>query len=244
MVSQSNPKPGIHFPDLKKDREINSRYFRLKKAVEDAGSNLVVAPRANVAASTLSSYLNGGEWKLSVVEKIANACGVSLQWLLFGNNEATPLAISAVNDDTALIDYYDVAASAGFGMSYPDTPKPKKMAISRHFLRSELGLAPSSTIMLQVSGDSMEPTMRAGDKLIIDTDRRQLLDGIHVLVASGTLLVKRLSAGMQGTVRIISDNERYPVQEAEISRFHWGEPDGGGAITVIGRVAYRLQAMS
>ncbi|WP_415453715.1 S24 family peptidase [Acetobacter sp.] len=90
----------------------------------------------------------------------------------------------------------------------------------------------------------MEPTMRAGDKLIVDTERRQLLDGIHVMVASGTLLVKRLSAGMHGTVRIISDNDRYPTQEAEISRFRWGEPDGGDAITIIGRVAYRLQAMS
>ncbi|MCH4060577.1 MAG: hypothetical protein LKH33_12020 [Acetobacter sp.] len=177
-----------------------------------------------------------------MVEKIARACGVSLQWLLFGDDEASSLPVAG-NDNTALIDYYDIAASAGFGTSCEDAPMPQKVAVSRDFLRSDLGLAPAHTIMLQVSGDSMEPTMRTGDKVIVDTSRRQLLDGIHVLVMNGALLVKRLATSSTG-IRIISDNERYPSEEAEITRFRWGQPDGDDAITVIGRVAYRLQAMS
>lgn len=233
-----------NFPDQPSNWELSGGPERVRVAVKNGGGYNAVLKKCSISGTSLNSYLKGRTMKIDVAIELAEACGVSAPWLIFGINDSAQLTASAANDDTALINYYDVAASAGFGMSYPDAPKPEKVAISRHFLRSELGLSASSTIMLQVSGDSMEPTMRAGDKLIVDTDRRQLLDGIHVLVASGTLLVKRLSAGMHGTVRIISDNDRYPTQEAEISRFHWGEPDGGDAITIIGRVAYRLQAMS
>lgn len=233
-----------NFPVGKENWEIAGVPERLRGAVDKGGGYNAIVKRSGVSPSSLNEYLKGRVLRIDTAARLASACGVSLQWLIFGIDDVTPTASESANDDIALIDYYDVAASAGFGICCPDTPRPEKVAISRHFLRSELGLKPSGTIMLQVSGDSMEPTMRAGDKLIVDTERRQLLDGIHVLVVSGTLLVKRLSAGMQGTVRIISDNDRYPTQEAEISRFRWGTPDGGDAITVIGRVAYRLQAMS
>ncbi|MCH4025020.1 MAG: helix-turn-helix domain-containing protein [Acetobacter fabarum] len=233
-----------NFPAEKKNWEVSGVPERLRDAVDKGGGYNTIVKRSGVSPSSLNEYLKGRVLRIDTAARLAFACGVSLQWLIFGTDDAESAVSGAANDDTSLIDYYDVAASAGFGMSCPDTPQPEKVSISRHFLRSELGLNPSGTIMLQVSGDSMEPTMRAGDKLIVDTERRQLLDGIHVMVASGTLLVKRLSAGMHGTVRIISDNDRYPTQEAEISRFRWGEPDGGDAITIIGRVAYRLQAMS
>ena len=199
---------------------------------------------SGVSPTTLNNYLNGREMKRGTAQRIANACGVSLQWLLFGvdNQNAIPLPVID-NDNIVLIDFYDVAASAGFGAEADDIQRPIKVGISKDFLQSDLNLSPSSTIIIQVRGDSMEPTMRAGDKLIVDIRRPELLDGIHVLVVNGALLVKRLATSSTG-IRIISDNERYPSEEAEITRFRWGQPDGDDAITVIGRVAYRLQALS
>ncbi|MFS8368565.1 XRE family transcriptional regulator [Acetobacter oryzifermentans] len=246
MNKSANLTPENDFPDLGKNWEINSRYQRLKKAVEEAGSNIVVAPKAKVAASTLSSYLNGGEWKLSVVEKIADACGVSLQWLLFGaSKEAEPQIIAQTKgrSDVGISYFEEAQASAGFGRVGVDAPKPQTVFISRDFLE-ELGLTPHQTIILKVAGDSMEPTLKTGDRLFLNTTPTNLLNGITVFVSSGQLMVKRLAPTASGTVRIIADNDRYPTEEAEISRFRWGEPDGGDAITIIGRVAYRLQAMS
>ena len=246
MNKTANSIPENNFPDLEKNWEINSRYQRLKKAVEEAGSNIVVAPKAKVAASTLSSYLNGGEWKLSVVEKIADACGVSLQWLLFGaSKEAAPQIIAQTKgrSDVGISYFEEAQASAGFGRVGVDAPKPQTVFISRDFLE-ELGLTPHQTIILKVAGDSMEPTLKTGDRLFLNTTPTNLLNGITVFVSSGQLMVKRLAPTASGTVRIIADNDRYPTEEAEISRFRWGDPDGGDAITIIGRVAYRRQAMS
>lgn len=215
---------------------------RLREAMERMGGYNALLQTKVVSSNSLNRYLKGFEMKVSTAAELASACGVSPQWLLFGDDRASA-SPAAGNDNTALIDYYDIAASAGFGASCEDAPIPQKVSISRDFLHSDLGLAPAHTIMLQVSGDSMEPTMRTGDKVIVDTSRRQLLDGIHVLVMNGALLIKRLATSSTG-IRIISDNERYPSEEAEITRFRWGQPDGDDAITIIGRVAYRLQAMS
>ncbi len=85
--------------------------------------------------------------------------------------------------------------------------------------------------------------MRTGDRIVVSTVPTSSLDGLAVLVIHGQLLVKRLATTGTG-IRIISDNDRYPSETADFSRFQWGEPDGGDAITIIGRVAYRLQALS
>lgn len=221
------------------------RFDRLKNAVDLAGGNTVIAAKAGVAKSTLSTYMNGAEWKLGAVKSIADACGVSLQWLLFGTDQAvsSPPVHTPINDDIAHLDYYDVRASAGFGALNPDE-MPEKVAVSRHFLRHDLGLSPDSALMLQVDGDSMEPTLSAGNRVIVDRSPRPALNGIHVLVFGGALLVKRLIMNLDGTVTVQSDNPIYAPQTAAISRFRWGKPDGNDSITVIGRVAYRLQAMS
>lgn len=233
------------------------RFDRLKNAVEKAGGNAQVAGACGIAVSTLSSYMNGAEWKLSVARKIAAACNVSLPWLLFGNDLAErhsppmpnsrPTAhiieVCKPSNDVKVPFYDEAEASAGFGLLGPDTPAPLMVSISKDFLE-KLGLPSHHTIMLKVRGDSMEPTLKTGDTIILNTSPSRSLSGVTVFVSSGQLMVKRLAPTATGTVRIISDNDRYPTEEAEISRFRWGHPDGDDAITIIGRVAYRLQAMS
>lgn len=235
--------PNVSVLEENLDTEI--RFDRLKNAVDLAGGNTVIAAKAGVAKSTLSTYMNGAEWKLGAIKSIADACGVSLQWLLFGVNQAdsAPPVHTPVNDDIAYLDYYDVRASAGCG-ALNSEGTPEKVAVSRHFLRNDLGLSPDSALMLQVDGDSMEPTLNAGNRVIVDTRRHPALNGIHVLVFGGMLLVKRLIVNLDGTVTVQSDNPVYAPQTAAISRFHWGKPDGNDSITIIGRVAYSIQAMS
>ncbi|KAB8123061.1 XRE family transcriptional regulator [Komagataeibacter medellinensis] len=238
------------FQEAPSNMKEDARFLRLKNAVENAGGNAQVAGASGIAVSTLSSYMNGAEWKFGVAKKIAEACGVGLQWLMFGDLEQKdrPLevqsTIATTPDDLAYIDYYNIAASAGFGLCADEAENPEKVAISKRFLRQDLGLEPNRAIMLETRGDSMEPALRAGDRLVVDTRQQRILDGVHVLVVNGGLLVKRVSAEPDGKVRIASDNPLYPPFFTDISRVRWGKPDGDSTITVIGRVAYRLQAMS
>lgn len=183
--------------------------------------------------------------KIDVAIELAEACGVSARWLIFGDeNDGLQVISDTPRSSDVGIPYCEEAqASAGFGRMCADAPEYRQVFISRDFLE-ELGLTPHQTIILKVAGDSMEPTLKTGDRIFLNTTPTNLLNGVTVFISSGQLMVKRLSPTASGMIRIIADNERYPAEEAEISRFRWGEPDGGDAITIIGRVAYRLQAMS
>lgn len=233
------------FPVSAQNWEAARASERLKDAVRKAGGYNKIVELSGVSPSTLNNYLNGREMKVSTAARIAEACGVSPQWLIFGEgNDAPTVAKTPPSSDGVLVNCYDEAeASAGFGRWESDAQEPKKILISQSFL-SDLGLAPNHTIIIRVTGDSMEPTLKTGDRIILNTAPAHILSGVTVFVSSGHLMVKRLAPTASGKVRIISDNERYPSEEADISRFRWGEPDGGDAITIIGRVAYRLQALS
>lgn len=240
-----------NFPVPDENWEVSDVAKRLKSAVENANGNRAVSERSGVPLSTLNGYLAGRDMKASAAAKIARACGVSLEWLLIGEGDATEdgrsgpalsIASQGQSDSVSISFYEDAEPSAGFGRLGVDAPEPKKVSISRFFL-DELGLKPNHTIMLKVRGDSMEPTLKTGDRIVLDTSPSSI-SGVTVFVSSGQLMVKRLSPTASGTIRIISDNDRYPSEEADVSRFRWGEPDGDDAITIIGRVAYRLQALS
>lgn len=231
------------FADPLRNSETETRYLRLKQAVEAAGGNALVAGKAEIGTTTLSTYMNGQEWKFSIIEKIAHACGVDLRWLFFGDGSA-PQPKSAPASEEVNIRFYDEAeASAGFGLNGIDGPVAKHIPVSRIFLE-ELGLKPHHTVILKARGDSMEPTLKTGDHLFLDTTQSSMLSGVHVFTLNGLLMVKRLAATASGTVRISSDNALYPSEEVPIGRLRWGQPDGNDSITIIGRVAYRLQALS
>jgi len=231
------------FAESDRNRETEMRYSRLKQAVEAAGGNALVAGRAGIGTTTLSTYMNGQEWKFSIIEKIARACSVDLRWLFFGDGpspSASPIPVS----DQVYVRFYDEAeASAGFGLNGVDGPAAKNIPVSRVFLE-ELGLKPHHTVILKARGDSMEPTLKSGDHLFLDTTPAAMLFGVHVFTLNGMLMVKRLAATAAGTVRISSDNALYPAEEVSIGRLRWGHSDTSDSITIIGRVAYRLQVLS
>ena len=69
------------------------------------------------------------------------------------------------------------------------------------------GINPDCARVLTAKGDSMEPTIRDGDVLLVDTSIDSLINhGIYVLVYAGLVLVKRVTKRMDGSVLIRSDN--------------------------------------
>ncbi len=69
--------------------------------------------------------------------------------------------------------------------------------------------------MLAMEGDAMEPTIHAGDSLLIDLSQWSPgSDGIYVMRHDGGILVKRLSVDpLRRLVAIASDNDAYPYLE-------------------------------
>jgi phage repressor protein C with HTH and peptisase S24 domain len=67
--------------------------------------------------------------------------------------------------------------------------------------------------IVRVEGDSMAPTLNAGDDILVDlgdlTDR--LRDGIYVLRVEDSVVVKRIALNpMRRSVTVQSDNPAYP----------------------------------
>ena len=105
-----------------------------------------------------------------------------------------------------------VRASAGPGQFAEDGAASPYFAFDRQWLRTLTGSPPDRLSMIRVEGDSMAPTLNAGDDILVDLGdaAERLRDGIYVLRADDTLLVKRLAVHPVGRrVTIQSDNPAY-----------------------------------
>ena len=178
------------------------------------------ARKVGISATSLNNYLSGQTPGIDKVISMAAACGVNVAWLATG--EGPKLATQGITqkEDVAEIPRLDVLASAGPGASGAAEKAVEMVPFPRAFLRS-IGVSPLVANIVTVTGDSMEPTLSAGDELIVDTSVKRIkAEALYVLVLDGEVLVKRAQRRMNGSVLITSDNDRYPPEEitAEAAR--------------------------
>jgi len=72
---------------------------------------------------------------------------------------------------------------------------------------------PSKLSIVRVEGDSMAPTLNAGDDILVDLadSGERLRDGIYVLRIDDAVVVKRLALNPTGRrITVQSDNPAYP----------------------------------
>ncbi len=68
--------------------------------------------------------------------------------------------------------------------------------------------------IIRVFGDSMEPTLNDGCRVVVDMGITRLnRSGLYVIWDSSGLSIKRLHALSNGSVQLLSDNKNYPVEE-------------------------------
>ena len=106
-----------------------------------------------------------------------------------------------------------VRVSAGAGAVAEDQLARPHFAFDPSWLRALTATPSERLTMIRVEGDSMVPTLHAGDDILVDHDDPSagLRDGIYVLRVDGALLVKRLAIHpFGGRVTVQSDNPNYP----------------------------------
>lgn len=105
-----------------------------------------------------------------------------------------------------------VRASAGPGAIAEEASGRPYLAFDPKWLKSMTGSPASKLSVIRVEGDSMAPTLSAGDDILVDLGDgpERLRDGVYVLRVDGTLLVKRLAIHPVGRrVTVQSDNPAY-----------------------------------
>lgn len=116
-------------------------------------------------------------------------------------------------DEFAQVRRVDVAVSAGHGALVMEEFSKSALTFRRSFLQ-EVGVTPSSAVIVSVKGRSMEPTIRDGAVLLVSTSAKTVINGeIYAFRQDGQLFVKRLHRQADGTLLAVSDNpdrEAYP----------------------------------
>lgn len=191
---------------------------RLRQAVKDAGGNSVVSEISGVPPRSLTNYLGGkNEPPVSALSKIASACRVSLDWLATGENATSsynrPDVAQSGNEDWVLVPIRDIAAAAGAGMINHGAEIIDRLPFSRAILR-RYGVNPDRAEFIRAAGDSMEPTIRNGDLVLVDRSKREVrADAIYAIDVGEDVRIKRIRQNFDGSLTLISDNKSlYPEE--------------------------------
>ncbi|OYW48080.1 MAG: transcriptional regulator [Novosphingobium sp. 12-62-10] len=141
--------------------------------------------------------------------------------------KAESTGIRAALADWADIPRLPLGASAGPGAVAAEEIPSGRLRFNNRWLKGQ-GLEPAHLSVIEVEGDSMEPTLRDGDEILVDRTPRPMRTGIHVIRLDDVLLVKRLEPGPAGTLRVISDNPAYPRMERAMQD-----------VEIVGRVVWK-----
>lgn len=145
---------------------------------------------------------------------------------------ALPEIVQIGNDRFAMLPVYDAEVSAGPGSEPVESAPVSRIAFRVDWLRQITRGGIGELLVMTVDGDSMEPTLRQGDSVLVDMSqqRPQQKDGIYVIRTDGGLQVKRVASNpVTGRITIISDNKEHYPAFADL------RPD---EVTVLGRVLW------
>ena len=129
----------------------------------------------------------------------------------------------------------EVEAAAGGGAVADEiTEERARWYLPEAMVRHEGDANPATLRILRVKGDSMEPEMREGDRLLVDTARRTPATGELFVLFDGTgLVVKRVEmVPGEAHLRLLSANPAYAPYAAL-----------GEEVHVVGKVVWVLRRM-
>lgn len=208
------------------------------------------ARRAGISPNGIYNFLNGRSDSLSqrVLEALALAAGRPISQIIGesiaprdtlrppGQTEFSgapapvppsrqPTEETHLRSDVVMIPLFDTPISAGNGFLNDKENQSGTWPLARAYVGQYLGIrSPVGLVAVEVRGDSMEPTLRSGDRVIVDThDRLPSPAGIFVLWDGLGTVIKRVEH-IQGsdptTFHIISDNSLHRSYELRAEEAH------------------------
>ncbi len=199
---------------------------RMTEIIEKEGVSInSFAQKLGVSPPTISRWMKGeADPTRSNLIKLAEQTGINIEWLAIGSGpkywqhpiteeiilRGQPQPIESSNDETfaEIEDCREVRLSAGGGAFNNGYEEITTTKVERAWLQSRR-LKAKDCAMFLVSGESMYPTLKDGEEIIVDRSKRELTEGkIFVLNHNGSMLVKKVQF-TYGGVELISDNPSY-----------------------------------
>lgn len=197
--------------------------------MSECGMNATsLAAAAGVSSTTLTRPLNSPDHKFDLsrktLDKIQSATGVPYLPFMPGASGAMVSAPAHDGDDdsgSAMVDVHDVRASAGHGAIVEAEDVIDRISFPLGYLERVTKTHPRFLKVIGVKGESMDPTIKDDDVVMLDTSKTSLdYDGLFVLRFGDALHVKRVGRASDGDVMIISDNSAYPPSKMAREDIH------------------------
>lgn len=177
-------------------------------------SQTQLAKQAGVSQATIGKLESGISSGSSQIHKIARALQTTAEYLTGDVDDPSQGYVPAPStDDVAaelgLVGVRELDLTLGMGFTYLDVPVTETI---RHFpiewLRVYTRASPDKLFFAQGVGDSMEPTLRDSDLLLIDCSQQNLnmSEKVWAISYAGCGAVKRLRPLASGGVEMMSDN--------------------------------------
>lgn len=207
---------------------------RFEEARERAGLSVAsLSKRLGVSPQSVYLWQQGSVPKAAGLRELADLLGVSLQWLVYGNEE--PHSMMDYQNGVVVVPQLNIEPSAGLG-GFVDSESDcvvKMIGLSTEWLNQTLpGVNRQSLVVHSVSGDSMQPTLKDHDFVLLDTSVEQATrDGLYIVGFDGLLFAKRIQVLPGRKLSLISDNDAYKPITIDLT-------DESFSFRVIGRIVY------
>lgn len=199
----------------------NLKFLRKRQGLTQAA----VAEKLGLSQATVVAF-EKGEKSLNEPQKeiLARLFEVSKEDLFKADINIKPASVS--------IDMLDVTACCGDGNEDILERVIGSWTMPAEEFQTITYSKPKSIKLLRVKGDSMEPTLKNGDWVMVDTSYLYPdADGMFLLYMATGLAVKRIQSGINDII-VRSDNPKYGDIKADI-----------GEIRIVGKVIYILSAL-
>lgn len=129
---------------------------------------------------------------------------------------------------------YDIRASAGDGALTSEENVRSQWPFDPSYLSDFLGLSTNDLAIIEVRGDSMEPTLSSGDRVMVHLADKQISQpGIFIIYDGGGTVIKRVEKiPGQDKLVLISDNPLHTRYEIS-----------GDDVQIVGRVVWAAKRL-
>ena len=172
-----------------------------------------VAAELGISQATFATMKKRGAVPYKELMEFCARRKISINWLFF--DQSAGMLVEETEKFFKIKYFSSVRASAGggsegFGEDYSIVTVDKLFIRSFYKNITDEELKNKHIEAIHVDGESMEPTLKNGSIVFVDRDQNEITkDGIFVVSTPGGLFIKRINRKADGSIELISDNERY-----------------------------------
>jgi len=218
---------------------IGTRIRKLRNAAGYTQADLA-KKLGNITRESISQWETDGT--LPEPERLADiaaALGSTVGYIM--NDESEPAGFQGQpstldSSPWATVPEYVIHVSAGGGAIVEAENIKTRWPFNTDYLEGELRIRTEQAALVEVRGDSMEPTLSSGDKVMVDlSDLNVSQGGVFVVYDGDATVVKRVEKvydATEPTIALISDNEKHRRYEVPAER-----------VVIVGRVIWAARRL-